>query len=111
MRKPAAPRSFTATWVHSVCGLLLVCTSIAHRMQLDTSNPAAYTSGPLLGFEIVLLVALLALLVVIAPVRGLFFLFQKRWRDLGMLAINVLIGFVSLALSIAIDAPTLLYAT
>lgn len=108
---PGKQSSFVARWAPSICGLVMVCVSIAHRMQLDASDPSAYISGTVLGIEIVVLLVLLFLLFLVAPVRGIYLSFQKRWRDLGVLTLNFLIGLVCLMASIAIDAPTLLYAT
>jgi len=80
-------------------------------MQLSTSGPEAYTSGLLLGFEIGTLLLLLVLLFLVTPVLGIYFLYKRRWRDLGRLSLQFLIGFGCLYAAVAIDAPTLLYAT
>jgi len=93
-----------------LCGLGVLGVSTFHRLQLDMENPEPYTASPLICIEMILILLLLLLLVV-QPVRMVYFLVTRRWRDLAILILNVLFGITCLVGALQIDAPTLIYMT
>jgi hypothetical protein len=88
-------------------GVLMVAVATAHRAMLDDPE---YTSHWLIALEFAMLLLLMALLLVQA-LYAVVQLFRGQWKKI-FLAIGLwILTFVLFYLSIAIDAPTLLYAT
>ncbi len=101
---------FVLRWPLLICGGVLICAAAAHRLQLNLTEPQAYTSSPLVGVEMILMITLLILLV-ISPLYAIFLMLKQQWLEFGILAINVVIGIVCLVVAWSVDAPTLLYMT
>ena len=79
-------------------------------MQLDTTTPQPYTSSPLIGIEMAL-IPIMCLILIMHFMRSIYLVLNKRWRDLGVLAINVVVGIICIVVAMRIDAPTLVYMT
>jgi hypothetical protein len=98
--------------MHSILGLVLISAAAAHRLQLaGAQDLKAYTTSPLIYIELILMVLLLILLVVPSPIYAIYLIVKKQWRDLGVLAINCVLGTISLVAAMAIDSSTLIFAT
>lgn len=101
---------FLGTWALVNCGIVLVFVAAVHRLQLDTAAPKPYTSSPLIAIEMAL-IPIMCLILLMYFVRSIHLILNKKWRDLGILAINTVVGIVCLVAATQIDAPTLLYMT
>lgn len=101
---------FVLKWSLSMCGVALVCASAVHRAQLDTAHTQSYTTSPWVAIEMILLITVLALLILQA-IRAVYLIVKRRWRALGLLVIDGILGVVCMVLAMLIDAPTLVYMT
>jgi hypothetical protein len=101
---------FLGTWALVICGIVLVVAAGAHRLQLHTAAPKPYTSSPLIAIEMTL-IPIMCLILLMHFVRSIYLILKKRWRDLGMLAINTIVGVGCIIAAMQIDAPTLIYMT
>jgi len=108
--KAQAVSRFVLTWSLSICGLALLCASAVHRAQLDTADPQSYTTSPWVAVVMILMVTMLVLLT-LHFIRAIYLIVKRRWRGLGLLAIDVTIGIVCMVVAMQIDAPTLIYMT
>lgn len=88
-------------------GTLLVAAAAAHRAMLGGPR---YTSHWLVVVEILLALALL-LLVVAQGLYAFVLLFTGKWRKLLLTVALLVVTLILLYAGIAIDAPTLLYAS
>jgi hypothetical protein len=111
MRKPIPKkRNLLGTWILAFIGGLMLGMATLHRLQLHIANPEAYMSNPITVGEVVLLPIILVLLAAYC-LQGLYLLYKKQWRELGVVAVNVAIGVACLCWAMYIDSPTLVYRT
>jgi len=101
---------FLGTWALVICGAVLVIAAGIHRLQLDTATPKPYTSSPLIAIEMAL-IPIMCLILLMHFVRSIYLILNKRWRDLGILTVNTVVGIGCIIAAMQIDAPTLLYMT
>jgi len=101
---------FIRRWALSICGVVLLIAAAAHRLQLDMAAPEPYRSSPLIPIEFILVVVVCVGLLV-HLVRSIYLTARKRWRDLGFLAIDGVVGGICLIAAMQIDAPTLVHMT
>ncbi len=107
---PMAIFRFMLRWSLSIWGLVSVAAAAAHRLQLDEADLQSYARSPLTGIVTILVLALLIHLLAM-PLYAIYLVVRRRWRDLGILAINVAVGIICLLVSVQVDAPTLVYRT
>jgi hypothetical protein len=88
-------------------GLALIVFSFLHRLQLNSDG---YTTSILILFEMGLALLML-ILIVVQPLRGLYFLIRQRWRNLAFAFLWMIFYLVCLIIAQIIDAPTLVYMT
>lgn len=90
--------------------LFFMLFAAIHFGTLDLDNPESYTNGILLILELLFLfLLLLSYLVNLFVFMAL--LFKKQWKQAGINILTLLISFVLFYIAIALDEPTLLYAT
>ena len=89
-------------------GLLLVATSVIHRFQMD--DLVAYRESWAVQMEVGLLL-ILVLLLLFSLLRALVYLVMGAGSRLGHCCLDVVLIFLFVIAGIAIDSPTLLYAT
>jgi hypothetical protein len=57
LEKSKRKSGYSLRWALTIGGVILICVSAIHRTQLG--NTAAYTTSPLVGIEIILMLTLL----------------------------------------------------
>lgn len=96
-----------ATWGLSLCSGVLLLTATLHRIGLDSPG---YTSSPLIPLEMILMI-IVAVLILTQPILAVICCFQRQWRNLGIIAINTVVGIAAWLGALYIDSPTLIYMT
>ncbi len=99
---------FLGTWALSLCGGMLVLAAGLHRLQLGSPN--SYRSSPLIPVEMILML-LVILLELAYLLSAMVLLVTRRWRQLLIAGINMVVGLGAWLAAMAIDAPTLIYMT
>jgi small neutral amino acid transporter SnatA (MarC family) len=95
------------SWTPMLLGALLVALAGVHRVQFHLYGGERYAQSPLGSIE--LLLAVVILLVVCGWAVWLLSLaVRKRWRDVGIAAINIACGLLLLVLAVEIDTLTLI---
>jgi len=98
---------FLGTWHLCMGGALLLISATLHRLQLHSPG---YTSSLLIHVQMILMI-LIALIVCIHPFLAIFLCFKRRWKQLGILAINTAAGIAAWFAAMLINSPTLMYMT
>jgi len=80
----------------------------SHYAMIDDLN--AYRSSSLIKYEFIFLILTIVSLVVLV-ITSLILLFKRKWQDLGLCILGIVIGFVCFAIAFSLDEPTLLYMT
>ena len=105
--KALALNRFVGTWSLSLCSGILLISATIHRLGLESPG---YTSSPLIHVEMIMMI-FVALLVLVQPLLAIFLCFKRRWRQLGIVAINTVVGIGALYAAMHIDSPTLIHMT
>jgi len=98
---------FLGTWHLCIASAVLLVSATAHRLTL---NSPGYWSSPLIHVQMILMI-LIALVVCIHPFLGIFLCFKRQWKQLGLLAINTVVGIAAWFGAMIINSPTLIYMT
>ena len=89
--------------------LVLLISSILHRLQLNASNQE-YTQSLLINFEMLSAISII-LMTFVNVILFFKFLIQKKWNKLFITAAITVISILVFTAAMAIDAPTLVYMT
>jgi len=92
--------------IASILGLALLVLTLLHRQQFDT--PELYRKSALIGVEFVLAFGVILTVLVYHSSQAIMAFIQKQPRRGWWMLLNMLAGGILLAISLWIDAPTLI---
>jgi hypothetical protein len=100
-------KKYLGTIFVSISGVILVLSAWVHNVGINESH---YTTSPLIGVEMSLLICF-SIFLIFQPILAIFFLFKRQWRSLGFVVVNTVLGMFFVAMAISLDAATLIYMT
>jgi hypothetical protein len=100
-------KKYLGTIFVSISGITFVFSAWVHHAEINESH---YTTSPLIGVEMSLMICL-SIFLIFQPILAIFFLFKRQWRSLGFVVVNTVLGMFFVAMAINLDAATLIYMT
>ncbi len=98
---------FLGTWALAFIGVILVLTSLLHRLQLDTN---IYTKSPLIPLQFIVLIIVMVL-VPVHLIYAIVLMVKREWKAMTVVLINAIVGVGAVMAAMAIDYPTFIYMT
>ena len=90
------------TGLLGLCGGSVLVFALLHRLQLQTPD---YESSPLIPALFVMMTVTIIMTLVYAAYAAFLF-YRRRWSELVIISMNIVIGIGSLIAASIIDAPT-----